>query len=85
MLGSVIQMWTMLIAILESVRIFLQIRERSPQGPPRARRAFLSSPHTELIMWGKYASAPVRRSVSLARMRAMTRRLSGSKTGAPLR
>ncbi len=50
MLGLVIQMWTMLIATLESVRIFLRIRERSPWGPPRARGAFLLSPHTELIM-----------------------------------
>ncbi len=86
MLGLVIQIWTMLIATLESVsvRIFLWTRERSPWGPPRARRAFLWSPHTELIMWGVHASAPVRRRVSLARMQAMSRRSSGSKTGAPL-
>ncbi len=84
MLGLVIQMWTMLIATLESVRIFLQIRERSPWGLPRARSAFLLSPHTELIMWGVHASAPVRRGVSLAKMQAMSRLLSGSETGAPL-
>ncbi len=46
MLGLVIQMWTMLIATLESVRIFLLIRERSPWGPPRARHAFfVITPH----------------------------------------
>jgi hypothetical protein len=64
---------------------FLRIRERSPWDPPRARCAFLLSPHTELIMWGVHASAPPRRRVSLARMRATSRWSSGSKTGAPLR
>ncbi len=49
MLGLVIQMWTMLIATLENVRIFLQIREMSPQDPPRARCAFLSSPHKDKL------------------------------------
>jgi hypothetical protein len=49
MLGSVIQMYTVLMATFDRVSIFWP-RERSRLGPPRASHASASACHTELIM-----------------------------------
>jgi hypothetical protein len=82
MVGSVIQMWTMLMATLEKVSTLQWIRERLPCGPPRVRRAVLSLPHMKLMMWGVHALVPVRRrGLSLIRMHATLVRLPGNKTG----
>jgi hypothetical protein len=56
------QMWTVLMATLESVSRRHRMRDRSPRGPPSASRASSSSPQTELIMCGVQASAPTTRS-----------------------
>ena len=47
--GSVSQMWTVLMATLESVSMRRRMRDRSPCGPPSASRALSSSPQTGLI------------------------------------
>jgi len=54
--GLVSQMWTVLMATLESVSRRRRIRDRSPRGLPSASHASSSSPQTELIMCGVQAS-----------------------------
>ena len=56
--GSVSQMWTVLMATLDSVSSRRRMRDRSPRGPPSTSSASSSSPQTELIMCGVHASAP---------------------------
>jgi hypothetical protein len=73
-LGSVSQMWTVLMATLESVSRRRRIRDRSPRGPTSASHASSSSPQTELIMCGVQASAPTRNRVRRAKIVAMSLR-----------
>jgi hypothetical protein len=75
MVGSVIQMWTMFMATLERVRSLRQMSDKLPRGPPRARQATSSSPHTDATMFGVHALAPVRSRVRRASMRAMSHRV----------
>ncbi len=68
----VVQMYTALIATFKRDQIFWRIRERSPQGPPRASHASSSSPHMDFIMWVVQTSAPTSSSVSRARILAIS-------------
>jgi hypothetical protein len=80
-LGSVSQMWTVLMATLESESRRRRMRDRSPHGPPSASRASSSSPQTELIMCGVQASAPTRSRVRRAKIVVMSLRSSGREMG----
>ena len=79
--GSVSQMWTVLMATLESVSKRRRMRDRSPRGPPSASRASSSSPQTELIMCGVQASAPIRSRVRRVKIVAMSLRSPGREMG----
>ncbi len=59
------------------------MRERSPRGPPSASHVASSSPHTLLMMCGVQALAPISRSVSRARIFAMSVRSPGDEVGVP--
>ena len=82
-LGSVSQMWRVLMATLESVSRRPRMRDRSPHGPPSASasRASSSSPQTELIMCGVQASAPTSSRVRRAKIVAMSLRCPGREMG----
>jgi hypothetical protein len=82
--GLVSQMWTVLMATLESVSRRCQMRDRSPRGPPSASCASSSSPQTELIMCGVQASAPTRSRVRHAKIVAMSLRTPGREMGTSL-
>ena len=79
--GSVSQMWMVLMATLESVSRRRQIRDRSPRGPPSASCASSSSPQTKLIMCGVQASAPIRSRVRCVKIVAMSLRSPGREMG----
>ena len=68
---SDIQMCSVLMAALDSVRMHWRSRERSPGGPPRGRGAYSSCPRTESMIWGVQALAPMRRRVRRAKIFAM--------------
>ncbi len=84
-LGSMSQMWTVLMATLESVSRRQRMRDRLPCGPPSASRASSSSPQPELIMCGVQVSAPTRSRVRCAKIVAMSLRSPGKETGALLK
>jgi len=79
--GSVSQMWMVLMATLESVSRRRRIRDRLPRGPPSASHASSSSPQTELIMCGVQASAPIKSRVRRAKIIAMSLRSPGREMG----
>ena len=68
---SDIQMCSVLMAALDSMRMHWRIRERSPGGPPRGRGAYSSCPRTESMIWGVQALTPMKRRVRRAKIFAM--------------
>ena len=78
-LELVSQIWTVLMATLESVSRRRRMRDRSPHGPPSASHVSSSSPKTELIMCGVQALAPTRSMVRRVKIVATSLRSPGSQ------